>query len=100
MIAQPSLSLDSDWAPSGDGSGTLALTLTNTSGSGRSFTGFRLAFTSHYGLARQWPLENATLSERLATYHVVTPPPGLILPPGARWAFSGIGFGQARAAPG
>jgi hexosaminidase len=94
MTGQPGIiSLDSDWAPSGDGSGTLALTLTN--GSGRSLTGFRLAFTSHYGIDRQRPLDNATVCERLSTYHVVTPPSGLTLPPGARWTFSGISYGHA-----
>jgi hexosaminidase len=74
------LHLDSDWDPEAK---RLTLTLVNQ---GREpLSGFRLAFTSLLRIKGAESVEGGTLVEQLSNSHVIAPPDGLVLAPGATW---------------
>src|SRR5690606_3106041 len=65
------------------GLGRLTLTLTN-SGSA-PLAGFRLAVTSQFRIRPGAPIGGGVLLEQISNYHVIAPPEGFTLGPGARW---------------
>jgi hexosaminidase len=72
--------LDSDWNPEAR---RLTLTLVNR---GREpLSEFRLAFTSLLRIKGAESVEGGALVEQLSNSHVIAPPDGLVLPPGATW---------------
>src|SRR5689334_8398622 len=77
----PLLRLESDFAPSRGN----ALTLRLHNGSAAPLAGFRLAFNGMFLIDGDAGLVGGTLTERLSYHHVVAPPPGLELAPGAAW---------------
>src|SRR5262249_51554154 len=86
QLPATSFRLFSDWVPTCGEAGTLTLTLNNLSD--RPLGNFRLAFTSHVQL---WPhdgLSGASLLEQISGYHVVAPPAGFVLTPGAAWSIT------------
>jgi hexosaminidase len=85
-LAAPSLRLYSDWAPTDGEAGTLTLTLNNLSD--RPLENFRLAFTSHVQLRPDDGLTGARLLEQISGHHVIAPPAGFVLKPGAAWSFT------------
>jgi hexosaminidase len=85
-LAATSLRLNSDWTPTDGEAGTLALTLNNLSD--RPLGNFRLAFTSHVHLQPHDGLAGASLLEQISGYHVIAPPAGFVLKPGAAWSIT------------
>ena len=82
-MATASLRLYSNWAPTNDETGSLTLLLNNLSD--RPLANFRLAFTSHVRLHHDG-LSGARLLEQISGYHVIAPPAGFVLSPGAAWS--------------
>ena len=80
------LRLDSDFAPTGGEPGVLTLTLHNLSS--RSLAGFRLALTSLFRVKPGSALRGGALVEQVSNYHVIAPPDGYVLQPGAAWSVS------------
>jgi len=79
--------LDSDFHPSDDlKTARLDLVLTNTSG--RALSAFTLAYTSLVRARADTQLRNAQAFTRIANFHEITPPEGLVLKPGEAWSFS------------
>jgi hexosaminidase len=85
-LAAASLRLYSDWTPTDGEAGTLALTLNNLSD--RPLGNFRLAFTSRVQIQPRDGLVGASLLEQLSGYHVIAPPAGFVLKPGAAWSIT------------
>jgi hypothetical protein len=78
--------LDSDWAPADAAGGVLTLTLSNVCGP--PLGNFRLAFTSPFPLVTDGGFEGARLLDRVCGFHVIAPPEGLVVTPGASWSTS------------
>ena len=73
--------LDSDWNPD---AGRLTLTLVNASPA--PLRAFRLAFTSSLRIKdKEGAIIGGTLVEQVSNYHVIAPPDGFVLAPGATW---------------
>jgi hexosaminidase len=72
------LRLDSDWDPD-----ACRLTLSLVNDGDAPLSGFRLAFTSL--LRIKGPVAGGTLVDQLSNYHVLAPPEGFVLAPGAAW---------------
>ena len=77
-MAKARCRLDADWDP---GAGRLTLTLVNEGDA--LLAGFRLAFTSLFRI--KGSVAGGTLVDQLSNYHVIAPPDGLALAPGAAW---------------
>ena len=73
--------LDSDWNPD---AGRLTLTLVN--GLPETLAAFRLAFTSSLRIKGEaGTIHGGPLVEQVSNYHVIAPPEGFRLAPGASW---------------
>lgn len=72
--------LDSDWNPE---TKRLALTVVNRGPA--PLSGFRLAFTSLLRIKGAESVEGGALVEQLSNLHVIAPPDGFVLAPGASW---------------
>ena len=84
MIADPSpLRLESDFAPTPANPEALTLRLHN--GTALPLTGFKLAMSGMFRIDRDAGLVGGTLESQLSYHHVVAPPEGFILAPGAVW---------------
>lgn len=79
-MAEPDYRLDSDWNPE-----TKRLTLTLVNQGRRPLSGFRLAFTSLFRIKGAESVEGGMLVEQLSNSHVIAPPEGFVLAPGAAW---------------
>ncbi|MHA7772665.1 beta-N-acetylhexosaminidase [Roseibium sp. M-1] len=64
--------------------------LTNTGS--KPLKGFTLAYTAVTRAARDAVLENAASFSRVANFHEITPPSGLVLAPGTSWRFAITGL--------
>ena len=79
-MPEPDCRLDSDWNPEAK---RLTLTLVNH---GREpLSGFRLAFTSLLRIKGAESVAGGALVEQLSNSHVIAPPDGFVLSPGASW---------------
>jgi hexosaminidase len=84
MIANPSpLRLESDFAPTPASPHTLMLRLHN--GTASSLAGFKLAMTGMFRIDPEAGLAGGTLVAQLSYHHVIAPPDGFVLAPGAIW---------------
>ena len=72
--------LDSDWNPE-----TKRLTLTLVNQGREPLSSFRLAFTSLLRIKGAESVEGGALVEQLSNSHVIAPPDGFVLAPGAAW---------------
>jgi hexosaminidase len=75
-----SLLLSSDFAPAPNG--VLTLRLHN---GGAALEGFKLAFNGMFGIEAEAEIAGGALVERLSYHHVIAPPAGFVLAPGAIW---------------
>lgn len=83
--------LDSYFHPSEDlANARFDLALTNTGN--KAAASFSLAFTSVTRAANGARLKNAAGYSRVANFHEITPPDGLVLQPGDTWSFSIVGL--------
>jgi len=79
--------LDSFFHPSDDlRTARLALNLTNTGST--PLTAFKLAYTSLVRARADAQLDNASDFTRVANFHEITPPAGLVVKPGETWRFT------------
>lgn len=79
--------LDSYFQPSDDlAKARFDLALTNTGS--KAVSSFSLAFTSVTRAVNSATLKNAAGFTRVANFHEITPPDGLVLQPGETWSFS------------
>ena len=84
MIANPSpLRLESDFAPTPASPDALTLRLYN--GTAQPLAGFKLAMSTMFRIEPDAGLVGGTLVSQLSYHHVVAPPEGFILAPGAIW---------------
>ena len=75
--------LDSDFAPAGGEPGTIRLTLTNLGS--ETVRAFRLALNSLFRIREGSPVRGGSVTEQISNYHVIAPPDGFALAPGAAW---------------
>ena len=85
----PLLRLESDFAPSRGN----ALTLRLHNGTAAPLSSFRLAFNGMFRIDGDAGLIGGTLVEQLSYHHVVAPPEGYALAPGAVWTVTARSIG-------
>lgn len=78
--------LESDATPGANTPSRYTWTLINQSG--EELTGFKLAVTTLVRIKIGSKVENGTVTDQLANYHVVEPAAGFVLAPGASWSIS------------
>ena len=84
--ATTSFRLDSDFTPRSGGAGAIALTLYNLGD--RPIANFRLALTSLFRVKTGSEITGGKIFEQISNYHVIAPPEGFRLEPGAAWSIS------------